>query len=231
MQDHFPARRGATGFDEAQVPLRDCGIAGKRELAKAAALSPCTQEISDWGCLDGHVSTVAQRSARSNYLGRNRRVARLRVILRCRRSAASASITSKGAFYVDHPLTEVSAYGVACRCRDVRCDRPLDDAWRRHRGETYRSSGAVAALCGHEPFPRRDLHSLVGTRDSIAPAGVWVVIIGNALWVSASALLLLGGMIAPNALGYVVIGAQAAAVALLAELEYFGLRMNLAVAH
>jgi hypothetical protein len=40
-----------------------------------------------------------------------------------------------------------------------------------------------------------------------------------------------GGMIAPNALDYVVIGAQAAAVALLAELEYFGLRKTLVVAH
>jgi hypothetical protein len=80
-------------------------------------------------------------------------------------------------------------------------------------------------------FPVAIFIALVGTRESIALAGVWVVIIGNALWVAGSALLLFGGMIAPNALGYMVISAQAAAVALLTELEYFGLRKTLAVAH
>jgi hypothetical protein len=83
---------------------------------------------------------------------------------------------------------------------------------------------------GMSLFPVAIFIDLVGTRESIAPSGVWVVIITNALWVAGSALLLLGGMIAPNALGYVVISAQAAAVALLAELEYFGLRKTLAVA-
>jgi hypothetical protein len=38
-------------------------------------------------------------------------------------------------------------------------------------------------------------------------------------------------MIAPNAWGCPLTGAQAAAVAVLAELEYFGLRQTLAVVH
>jgi hypothetical protein len=79
-------------------------------------------------------------------------------------------------------------------------------------------------------FPVAIVIALVGTRESIAPAAVWVVIVGNALWLTG-ALLLFGGMIVPNALGYVVISAQAAAVALLAELEYFGPRKTLAIAH
>jgi hypothetical protein len=81
-------------------------------------------------------------------------------------------------------------------------------------------------------FPVAIFIGLVGTRETLAPPAVWVVIVGNALWVAGSVLLLLfGGMIAPNAWGYVFIGAQAAAVAVLAELEYFGLRQTLAVAH
>jgi hypothetical protein len=80
-------------------------------------------------------------------------------------------------------------------------------------------------------FPVAIFIALVGTRESLAPGAVWVVIIGNAAWVAGSALLLFGGMIAPNAFGYAFIGAQAAAVALLAELEYFGLRQTLAIAH
>ncbi len=79
-------------------------------------------------------------------------------------------------------------------------------------------------------FPVAIFIALVGTRDSLSPPAVWVVIIGNALWVAGSALLLIGGMIAPNALGYVFVSAQAAAVAVLAELEYFGLRQTMAVA-
>jgi len=79
-------------------------------------------------------------------------------------------------------------------------------------------------------FPVAIFIGLVGTRESLSPPAVWVVIIGNALWVAGSVLLLFGGMIAPNALGYVFIGIQAAAVAVLAELEYFGLRRTLAVA-
>jgi hypothetical protein len=79
-------------------------------------------------------------------------------------------------------------------------------------------------------FPVAAFIALVGTRDSLAPPAVWVVIVGNALWVAGSALLLFDGTIAPNALGYAFIAAQAAAVAVLAELEYFGLRQTLSVA-
>jgi hypothetical protein len=70
----------------------------------------------------------------------------------------------------------------------------------------------------------------VGMRTSVPAPGVWVVIIGNALWVAGSAFLLFGAVIASNTMGYVFIGVQAAAVAVLAELEYFGLRQTLAVA-
>ncbi len=80
-------------------------------------------------------------------------------------------------------------------------------------------------------FPVAAFIALVGTRDSLAPPAVFVVIAGNALWVAGSVLLLISGLIAPNVLGYVFVGGQAAAVAVLAELEYFGLRQTLAVAH
>jgi hypothetical protein len=53
--------------------------------------------------------------------------------------------------------------------------------------------------------------------------GVWLVILGNIGWVIASVALIFGDWIAPNTLGILFIGAQAAAVALLAALEYGGL--------
>lgn len=54
-----------------------------------------------------------------------------------------------------------------------------------------------------------------------APA-VCVVIAGNAAWVLASIVVLVG--FSPTVLGYVFVIVQAAAVAFLAELEYTGLR-------
>jgi hypothetical protein len=60
-------------------------------------------------------------------------------------------------------------------------------------------------------------------RSIVGPA---LVIGGNVLWVVASAALTVGDWIAPNGFGYVFIGAQAVAVALLATLELVALRRN-----
>jgi hypothetical protein len=79
-------------------------------------------------------------------------------------------------------------------------------------------------------FPVALFIAAVATRERLVPPAVWLVIIGNALWVAGSAFLLFGGAIAPNALGYMFIAVQAAAVAVLAELEYFGLRHVFAAA-
>lgn len=63
-----------------------------------------------------------------------------------------------------------------------------------------------------------------GTRETIARSAVWAVIAANGLWAAASALLLVSGWVAPTALGYAFVIAQAAVVALLGELQYTGLR-------
>ena len=64
----------------------------------------------------------------------------------------------------------------------------------------------------------------VATRARLPRAGVWLVILGNAAWVAASLWLLFGAAISPNALGYVFVAVQALAVAVLAELEFVGVR-------
>src|SRR5882672_3647465 len=143
--------------------------------------------------------------------------------------SASLDHQTKGAFHVDHLLREVSAHRAAHRRRNMRSNRPFDGA------DIVAGLTAVPAplllYAGLSLFPVAIFIGLVGTRETLAPPAVWVVIVGNALWVAGSLLLLFGGMIAPNAWGFVFIGAQAAAVAVLAELEYFGLRQTLAVAH
>jgi hypothetical protein len=58
-----------------------------------------------------------------------------------------------------------------------------------------------------------------------APRGaVWVVIAANAVWAAASLLLLVSGWVAPNALGYAFVIAQALVVAAFGELQYVALR-------
>ena len=47
LQHHVARRRGAAGFDEAQMARRDLGIAGEIELAQMAALPPFAQVIAD----------------------------------------------------------------------------------------------------------------------------------------------------------------------------------------
>jgi hypothetical protein len=64
----------------------------------------------------------------------------------------------------------------------------------------------------------------VGTREDVARGTVWTIIAANALWVAASIGLLVSGWVAPTALGYAFVIAQAAVVALFAELQYAGLK-------
>ena len=66
-----------------------------------------------------------------------------------------------------------------------------------------------------------------GTRDTISRSAVWIIIVANVAWAAASALLLVSGWVAPTALGYAFVIAQAVVVALLGELQYMGLRRGL----
>ena len=68
----------------------------------------------------------------------------------------------------------------------------------------------------------------VGTREEVARGAVSAIIAVNALWVVASIGLLASGWVAPTALGYAFVIAQATVVALFAELQYAGLRRPMA---
>lgn len=68
----------------------------------------------------------------------------------------------------------------------------------------------------------------VGTRSEVPRRGVWAVIVANALWVIDSMVLLFSGWVEPTVYGQVFVVAQALAVAVLAELEFFALRKSTA---
>lgn len=64
----------------------------------------------------------------------------------------------------------------------------------------------------------------LAARENLSPGAVWAVIVLNALWTVDSVLLLLTGWVSPTELGYAFVVAQALGVAVLAGLEYVGLR-------
>ena len=64
------------------------------------------------------------------------------------------------------------------------------------------------------------------SRAAIPRGAVWVLIVINALWAFDSVVLLAGGWVHPNVFGYAFVLGQAAVVAVLAELEYKGLRRS-----
>ncbi|MBX3493077.1 MAG: hypothetical protein KF899_08960 [Parvibaculum sp.] len=65
---------------------------------------------------------------------------------------------------------------------------------------------------------------LIGRAEPPAAGAVEAVIAGNALWVVASIAVLVLGVFDLNALGVAFVIAQAAAVAILAELQFLGVR-------
>ncbi len=68
------------------------------------------------------------------------------------------------------------------------------------------------------------LVAFVGTREAIPLGAVKAIIALNVLWVLGSVGLLVGGFVAPTALGYAFVIVQAVAVGVLAELQIIGLR-------
>jgi hypothetical protein len=70
----------------------------------------------------------------------------------------------------------------------------------------------------------------VASRSEPARLLVWTIIALNVVWVVDSIVLLFTGWVAPNALGYAFVVAQAAAVLLFADFEYMGLKRSPAVA-
>jgi hypothetical protein len=63
-------------------------------------------------------------------------------------------------------------------------------------------------------------------RTRLPSALVWTLVIGNGLWVVASIALAFSNWIEPTRHGQALILAQAALVAVFAELEYLGLRRS-----
>ena len=79
-------------------------------------------------------------------------------------------------------------------------------------------------VAGSAALPFAALLVWLSNRAEISRQAIWAVIAVNAVWVIDSLLLLVIGWVSPNLFGYAFIIAQALAVGLLAELQWFGLK-------
>jgi hypothetical protein len=81
---------------------------------------------------------------------------------------------------------------------------------------------------GASLLPIAAFMAFIATRENPARAAVWVIIAGNIGWVIGSFALLFAGLVSPTLLGTLFVTTQALTVALLAALEYVGLRQSAA---
>ena len=95
------------------------------------------------------------------------------------------------------------------------CERP-DGRWRHLLAELR--------VAGASLLPFAAIVAWLGLRENLSRPGVWAVIGLNVLWVADSVALLFTDWVQPAMLGYAFVLAQAVTVAVLAELEYVGLK-------
>jgi hypothetical protein len=86
----------------------------------------------------------------------------------------------------------------------------------------------LVRYAGASLLPFAALLAFVATRDNPGRAAVWAIIACNAAWVVGSFELLFSGWLTPTLLGTLFVTAQAVTVAVLAALEYVGLRQSVA---
>jgi hypothetical protein len=90
--------------------------------------------------------------------------------------------------------------------------------------ELLRLPGPLLAYTGEFLLAYAALVIFISTRQPIPRMFVGLMVAGNLGWAAACVLLLISGTVQPTALGMAYVLLQALTVAVLAELQYFGLR-------
>jgi hypothetical protein len=81
-------------------------------------------------------------------------------------------------------------------------------------------------IAGVALLPYAGFIGWLGVREEIRKPIAWAVVLGNALWVADSILLLASGWVSPTSAGYAFVIAQALVVLMYAEFQYVGLRRS-----
>jgi hypothetical protein len=86
--------------------------------------------------------------------------------------------------------------------------------------------GGLLRYAGISLFPFAMFLVYLASRATLSKLAVWSVILLNVLWALDSFLLFVMGWVSPTQLGYAFVTAQAIGVAVLANLEYLGLKKS-----
>ena len=81
-------------------------------------------------------------------------------------------------------------------------------------------------IAGVALLPYAGFIGWLGVREEIQKPIAWAVVLGNALWVADSILLLASSWVSPTSAGYAFVVAQALVVLMYAEFQYVGLRRS-----
>ncbi|MES2509295.1 MAG: hypothetical protein V4625_05160 [Pseudomonadota bacterium] len=100
----------------------------------------------------------------------------------------------------------------------------LQLAFPAHMSDLLRLPAPLLVYTGEFLLAYAALVAWVSTRQPIPRALVGVFVGGNLAWAAACVLLLASGSVKPAALGVAYVLMQALTVAVLAELQFFGLR-------
>jgi hypothetical protein len=92
--------------------------------------------------------------------------------------------------------------------------------------ELFGLPGGLLLYAGISLFPFAMFLVYLASRGNQSKPAVWSVILLNALWTLDSFLLFATGWVSPTQLGYAFVTAQAIVVAVLASLEYLGLKKS-----
>jgi len=81
-------------------------------------------------------------------------------------------------------------------------------------------------IAGFVLLPYAGFIGWLGVHGTISKPVAWAVVLGNALWVIDSLLLLVSGWVSPTSAGTAFVIAQALVVLMYAEFQYVGLRRS-----
>jgi len=138
-------------------------------------------------------------------------------------SAATAAFAEKGA---DAPLEDIARRaGVGIGTLYRHFPKRIDVVEAVYVDDVDELE-AVARTVSVELEPWPAFVAWLGTRERVQRPLVFAVVACNALWALDSVLLLVTGWVEPTILGEVFVLGQAAVVAVLAELEFIGLRRS-----
>ena len=138
----------------------------------------------------------------------------------------SSTGPSKGDSHDEYPLLPLLRQALVADATTSAAFGPRDADRCRALERRLRPAGDAAAGRSLVLLPYAAFIGWLGLRETIGKPVAWAVVLGNALWVLDSILLLASGWVSPTSAGYAFVIAQGFVVLMYAEFQVVGLRRS-----